>query len=205
MLRLDAHDARPRLDPVGVGDRLGLDRGQLGEEHVAGDPDRAVEGEFVADRVADRSADRDAVAEQGEGTGDVEERFIERQRLDDRRVAIEDRPHVPADRGVQRVIAGEEHGVRASAPCDRRRHRRAHAVSTSLVRRGRHHAARARAPDDDRLTHEFGAAAQFDRHEECVHVGVEDRAPLRANIATGCHSPSLPHRRVFAARYDPPS
>ena len=66
MFRLDAHDARARLDPVGVGDRLGLDRRELGEEHVASDANGAVEVEFVADRTADRSADGDAVAEQGQ-------------------------------------------------------------------------------------------------------------------------------------------
>ena len=77
--------------------------------------------------------------------------------------------------GVQLVIAGQEHGVRTSPPGDARRHRRVHAVATGLVRRGRHDAAGARAADDDRLTDEFGAPTQFDRHEEGVHVGVQDR------------------------------
>ncbi len=174
MFRLDDHDAGTRLDPVGVGDRLGLDRGQLGEELVAGDADRAVEVEFVADRVADRSADRDAVAEQGERSRDVEERFVERQRLDDRRVPIEDLAHVAADRGVQLVITGQEHGVRTSAPRDRRRHRRVDAVATGFVRRGRHHAPWRRCPRRrpvDRRVRGAGAVRPTRRTRPCRRGG----------------------------------
>ena len=51
---------------------------------------------------ADPLGDRGALAEQPGRAGDVEERLVERQRFDERRVAAEDLVHLLADLGVQR-------------------------------------------------------------------------------------------------------
>ncbi len=87
---------------------------------------------------------------QGQRAGDVEERLVERERLDDRRVTLEDLVHLPAHLAVVGVIAVEEHGVRAAPLGDRRRHRRVDAVPTRLVGRSGDHATAATPTDYDR-------------------------------------------------------
>src|SRR5262245_54548266 len=87
------------------GPRLGSNRRQLGEELVGGHTDRAPEVELVADVVANATGDQCSVPEEARRPRDVEERLVERERLDERRVAVEDLPNLAADVAVERMIA----------------------------------------------------------------------------------------------------
>ncbi len=156
----------------------------------------------VAHGGADRRGDRGAVAEQRRRTGHVEERLVERQRLDDRGEPIEDLAHVPADRRVQLVVAREEHGVRASSPGDARRHRRAHPVPPCLVRGRGDHApvarSRRRRPVG-RRGRGGGAVRPTRRRHPCRRAGSSVGAPRQERRRAGsrragrrrCHRPSL--------------
>ena len=110
--RLDDDHAGPRLHASGRRNRLGLDRGELGEELVRGHPDRARQRQFTFDVGADSSGDRRGGSEQPDRPGDVEECFVERQRLDQWREAIQDLAHLGAHLAVEGVVARQEHRVR---------------------------------------------------------------------------------------------
>ncbi len=160
----------------GVAAWFGLDRRELGEELVGGDPDRAAELELVTHVGANALGDLRALAEQAQGAGDVEERLVERQGFDQGRVSTEDLVDLRADLRVQLVVARQEHRVGAAAAGDRRRERRVHSVPARLVRRRGHHATVAGSADDDRLPREFRPPPQLHRHVERIHVDVEDGA-----------------------------
>ena len=169
------------LEHLGPGDRprgrgLGLGRfgRQLGEELHPGDPDRAGESLLVQDPAAELVGDLHRRTEQPPGAPDIEERLVERDRLDERRERPEDLHHPTADLAVVGVIAGQEHGVGAQPLGPRPGHGRVDAVRTGLVRRGRHHPAGTAAAHHHRLAPQLRSAQQLDRHEEGVHVDVED-------------------------------
>ena len=115
------------------------------------------------------------VAVQPDRTAHVEERLVERQRLDERRERAEDRHDPGAHLGVVRVVAAQEHRVRAQTLRPHRRHRGVDPVGAGLVRRRRDHAPvrrnRRRPPGGPGAR----AGAELDRHEERVHVDVQDR------------------------------
>ena len=60
-------------------------------------PDRRGQSQFLADRLPDRAAHRLAVAEQPFAARHVKKRLVEAQRLDQRRVAMKDRPNLSRD------------------------------------------------------------------------------------------------------------
>jgi hypothetical protein len=121
------------------------------------------------------------------GAGHVEERLVEADPLHEGRVAAEDLEDLGADLAVAGVAARQEQRVRAQAPGVRRRHGREDAVGTGLVRRGRHHAPAARSAHDDGPTPQLRPVEQLDRHEEGVHVDVEDREEVTfaGQVGTG--------------------
>ena len=82
--------------------------------------------------------------------GDVEERLVERERLDQRGDVAEDRHDPGAHLGVAAVAPGEEDRLGAQPAGLHRRHGRVHAEGPGLVGRGGHHAPVAGAADDDR-------------------------------------------------------
>ena len=131
--------------PLGRGARLGGHRRQLGEELVGGDSDRAPEVELSGDVAPDAGCDLDTLTEQARGARDVEEGLVEGERLDERRVALEDLVHLRADLAVQGVVAGKEHGLRAAPAGDGRGQGRMHAEPARFVRRRRHHPAAGRS------------------------------------------------------------
>ncbi len=179
------------LDAMRSGAGLGLDGGHLGEELVRRHADRARQAQSVDHRRTDLPADRRSGAEQCGGPGDVEERLIERQRLDERRERGEDVEDVSARLGVRRVVARQEHRSRDELAGADRRHRRVDAVAAGLVRRGRDDTAAAGATHDDRLAAKLGTSAQLDRHEERVHVHVQDHrgAPSARGLRPRTPSP----------------
>ena len=72
---------RTRQYPFGRRTRLGLDRRQLGDELVGCHTDRASELEFGSHVGPDALRDLGAFTEQADRTADVEERLVQRQRL----------------------------------------------------------------------------------------------------------------------------
>ena len=106
---------------------------------------------------------------------EVDERLVQRQRLDQRRDLAQQRHHQRAGLAVGVEPAAQERRVRAARPGLAGRHGRADAVLARLVGRGRHHPAAADAADHDRLAAQRGLVALLDRREEGVEVQVEDR------------------------------
>ncbi len=104
----------------------------------------------------------------------VEERLVERDRLDQRGEGPEDRHDPGADLAVAGVVAGEEHGLGAQAAGSHRRHGREHTEGPGLVRRRSHHPPVARTAHDHGSAPQLGLVEQLDRHEEGVHVDVQD-------------------------------
>ena len=80
-----------------------------------------------------------------------------------------------------------------AAPGLRRRHGRVDAVGAGLVGGGGHHAPVAGPADDHRRAPQLGPVEQLDRHEEGVHVDVQDRRPDRIRRPVG---PVGGHTRV---------
>ena len=124
-----------------------------------------------------RARDRLAVAERGAAAGHVEERLVQADRLDQRRVGREDRHHLLGQLAVALRAAGQEDAVRAAARRRAQRHGRLDAELARLVRGGHHHAALVRAAaDDDRLAAQGRVVEHLDAGVEGVEVGVEDGA-----------------------------
>ena len=115
LARPDLEHARPGLARRRASARgLASTDASLARNLFGRDADRARQPELARAIVgAEPAGDRHAVAEQGAGAGDVEERLVERQRLDERRHGGEDGVDLAAGRGVGGVVAGEEHRRRA--------------------------------------------------------------------------------------------
>ena len=120
--------------------------------------------------------------EQAAGAGDVEERLVQAERLDERGDRTEQLHQPTRDLGVVLMVAGQEHRVGAQATRPHRRHGRVHPVAARLVGRRRDDAARAGSADDHRPAAQLGAAQQLHRRVERVHVDVQDRPRHRAQI-----------------------
>ncbi len=146
----------PPRSPAGTTTRpSGFRRSEaiLATSLVVATPTDAVSPTSVAGLVLDPPGDRRAVAEQGGRPGDVEERLVDRDRLDQRRVAPEDRHDVSAGDLVATTVDRQEHGVRAAAVRLAQRHRRVDPERARLVARRRHDArARPRRPQPPTTT-----------------------------------------------------
>ncbi len=115
---------------------------------------------------------------------DVEERLVDRERLDQRCGVVEHREDGAAGVGV-RVHAGRHHDrVGTQGQGLPAVHRAPHAAGPGLVA-GRHHDA---APDDDRPAPQLRVVALLDRREEGVEVGMQDA--WRSDTNTCSHSRS---------------
>ena len=138
-------------------------------------PTEHVRPSCSADR---RRADRRAIVtpspSRARAPGDVEERLVEGQRLDERRDGGEDGVDLAAGRGVGGVVAGQEHRRRAQPPGRRRRQRRVHAVAAGLVGRRGDDAAPARCRrrrPAGRAARAAGAARRRRRRRPCRRGG----------------------------------
>ena len=129
--------------------------------------------------LADVLADAHAFAEQPHRAGDIEERLVERQRLDVRGERVEDLVDLSAHSRVVLVIARQEYRCGAQPAGRGGGHRRVHPVTAGLVRSRRDHTARSGATHHHRLAAQLRPSAQFHADEERVHVDVEDRARPR--------------------------
>jgi hypothetical protein len=184
--RDDVHPHRPQQldlaagghDPAAV--RLRQLAGHLGHELGRRHADRGGEatrrgadrGAQVVDHLlqAHRVEGRHAV-----GRPEVDERLVQGQRLDQRRQRPQPGHHQRTGLPVRPEPARQEGGVGAAPARLVRRHRRAHPEHPGLVRRGRHDAPLAHAPDHDRLAPQRRLVALLDRREERVEVEVQHR------------------------------
>ena len=136
----------------------------------------------------DRRRDLLGLAEQPPCAGDVEERLVDRELLDERRDRREDRHDLAALLGVARHARREERRLRARLAGAGHRHRRVHAERACLVAGGADDAPVPEAADDDRLAAQRRVVELLDRREERVEVDVQDRsASARAVTAAARH------------------
>ena len=122
--RIDDHHAASGPGPGRRSPGLGRLRRQLGQELHPGHPDRTGQALLVEHPLSDRPGDRRAVAVEAPDPGDVEERLVEGDRLDQRGQVAEDRHHPGAHVPVVGVVTGQEHGIGAEPTGPHRRHRR---------------------------------------------------------------------------------
>ena len=160
---------------------------------VAATPTEAVEPDLVPDRDPDLPRDLRAVAEQGPGRGDVQERLVDRDGLDLGREPAEDRHDLAARLLVPAPVHGQEHALGAQAAGGPERHRGMHPERAGLVA-GRGDDAPlvgSAAADDDRPAAKLGPVALLDRREERVEVHVQDgpAAHVRDSPPVACRRP----------------
>ena len=199
--RIDHHTRGPARGPCSEARGLAASEAELGQELVARHADRARQALLVEDVGPDgvrrsRSpvpcsrrapvTSRKASSSESGSTSGVNERKIVH--------------HLAADLAV--VMRGRRAGrPRAgTAAGPGRRHGRVDAVGPGLVGGGRHHAPVAGAADDHRLAAQLGAAQQLDRHEERVHVDVQDRRRRVVRVTVGATTRVTPERREVGAR-----
>ena len=127
--------------------RLPQVRRDLGHQLRPGHADRRGQADLVADLVLDPAGDRRPVAEQRRRARHVQERLVDRDRLDQRRVAPQDRHDIAAGDLVAPPVDRQEHRVRTPAVGLAQRHRRVDAEAARLVARRRtRHPAHPRCP-----------------------------------------------------------
>ena len=158
--------------------------GQLGEQLVGSDTQRAGEALFVVDQLLDATGDGARRPEEPAAAGDVEDGFVDRHRLDQVGEAPEELEQLGVDGGVRLEVGRQEHGLGTQPPRLRHGHGRMNAASARFVGGRGHHAAALGAPTDDhRPAAQLGAARLFDRRKESIHVDVDDgRGPLRTYV-----------------------
>ena len=105
----------PGSGPVVAARGLAASDASLATILVAATPTEQVRPSSASTSLADGPPDARPVPQGPQRAGDVEERLVEAQRLDERRVRPEDRHHAPADLAVVGVVAGQEHRVRGTA------------------------------------------------------------------------------------------
>ena len=125
----------------------------------------------VRTRVRIRSPMISGRAEQVHRSGHVEERFVDRDALDQRGEVAEHCHHLIRQPLVLGEVAVHEHQVGAQLLGPPPRHAALHAEPLRLVRRGQHHA----ASDRDRAAAQRRIEQLLDRCVERIEVGMQDR------------------------------
>ena len=149
--------------------------GNLRQKLVGRDPDGSDESNFLANPCLDLLADQGGRPEERLARGDIEERFIERERFDKGCEVLEDRSNLPRDRRIMVHSRLHEHRVRAELSGPSRGHRAVDAELSRRVVRGRDDATSFRgSTNDDRLADEGRIIAFFDGRLERVHIDMED-------------------------------
>ena len=115
-----------------------------------------------------------AAAEEADAARHVEEGLVEREALDEVRELAENREYLGRDLAIALEPRRDDDRLRTAPQRLAHRHRRVHAEAAHFVTRGRDHAARAGAPDHDRLAGELGVVVLLHGRVERVHVHVQD-------------------------------
>ena len=174
--------ARDDDQPVG----LAQVTGNLGHEPIRRDTDRHGQLRLVVDSLLQLLGGLLAVAEELLRAGQIEERLVDRERLDQRREAPEDGHDLLAHGVVLGTVDGHEDALRAERAGRAQRHGRAHAELARLVGGRADDAAvvGAATADDDRLAAQRRVVALLDGRKERVEVRMQDRPGRRARHAT---------------------
>ena len=114
--------------------------------------------------------------------GNVEIRFVQRQRFHQIGVSLENLAHHARDRPVSYEIWREKDSAGAQAFRTNRRHGRAHPKASRFIRSSTNNRTAASPSDDDRLAAQLRIIPLFDGRIKCVHVHVDDFAD--AHLAT---------------------
>ena len=147
---------------------------QLGHHLGSRHPDRCREPDVSAHPSANRDGDLRARTVEASGTGDVEERFVERDRLDHRRERVEHGHDLGAGFVISVEARSQEHAVRAGSPRPPHRGGRIHAELAGLVARRGHDAAGSEAAHDHGPPPQTRIVELLDRRVERVEIDVED-------------------------------
>ena len=182
LLRLGLADHREAMRLVEI-------RGDLGEELVVAEADRAGHAQLVLHPLHEpRQHHRRWRTVQALGSGQVEKRLVERQRLDRRGQLFHEAADLFRRLGIERHARLQHHRVGAEVERLEHRHGRPHAADAGHVAGGRHDAAPATA-DDHRLVGELGVFAFLDAGIEGVAIHVGDREAAQLVMA---HDPWPP-------------
>ena len=190
-----ARSHRGRDDEETVG--LAMVGGELGEELVVGDAGRrrqlGLGADLRPDPFGNLGRGRDAL----QIFGHVEIGFVERQRLDDRRVLREDRADLQRHLLVDVEPRLHEDQVGAFSARRHRRHRRADTELARLIAGRGHHAACPRAADRNRLAAQLRIVALLHGRIERIHVHVDDLAGT-FGLGLRLAAPICRRRRILA-------
>ena len=105
---------------------------------------------------------------------EIHERFVDRDRLDQRGEIEHQAADVARDLGIFRHVGRNDRRMRAQSARLEHRHRRAHAEGAGKIAGGGDHAAFS-AADDQRLVGERGVVALFDRGVERIAIDMRER------------------------------
>jgi hypothetical protein len=153
------HLARLDLIEDGKAARLVHVGGDLGEEFVAGQPDRNRDADVALDLAGEpRQHFRRDHAMDALGAGKIKKRLVDGQWLDQGRQRLHGMAHLAADPDIFRHVRPDHDRGRAQRQRLEHRHGRAHAIRPGDVAGRRNHAALA-AADDDRLVGDLGIVA----------------------------------------------
>jgi hypothetical protein len=142
--------------------------GDLGDELVGSDADRAAEAGGLLDRLLDAPGGGARALEPGE----VEVGLVEPDHLHALHVGAQHVHHGPRALAVGLEVGLDEDRVRTVAPGALGRRGGEDAVAAGLIAGGGDNRARSVAGDDDRLAAQLGPPLQLDTDVEGVHVEV---------------------------------
>ena len=116
-------------------------------------------------------------------SGDIEIRFIERERFDQRGEAMKNSANHGGFAPINIEARRQNDEFRTTLQRHESRHGRAHAKFARFVIARRQHAATiARAANADRLAAQFRAIAHLDRGIKAIHVEMDDRPSVRLDL-----------------------
>ncbi len=173
---------------------------------VGGDADADGEPCLLAHLAPDVARHRARAAEARRAAGGVEKRFVERERLHQRRHVTKDRHHL--SRHLDVALEVRRHPDRAGTEAERAAHRHGGACPehARLVRRRRDDAAiLGAAADEHGLAAQLRVVELLDGREEGVEIGVQNRAgharmipPVTGRDATQRNASSAPRTMEMA-------
>ena len=156
--------------------RLTCIRGHLSEELIIRHSRRSRQPEFGADTLTDLLGDLDGKRLSDLILRDIEEGFIQRDRLDLVRIVTEDSVNGARDLLIALKVRGHKRDMRTAPASLSPRHRRAYTEAPSLVARSTDHPSMLLPPDGDGDTTQLRMIMLLYRGIEGIHIDVYDLA-----------------------------
>ncbi|CDE47760.1 unknown [Sutterella sp. CAG:351] len=144
------------------------------EKFIKGNADRRDKREFLSDFTLDSERRFRAARKRNRALRDIQKRFIDRNRLHQRRVAAENSLDCARHFLIALHIRVDEDEIRAQRLRAVGRHSGVNAVTPGFITRGRNHAPPFSSADRYRTAPELRVVALLDRRIERVHVDVEN-------------------------------